>query len=232
MSEQPMGPGWWQASDAKFYPPETHPNYRSQPPGQPSFPAPPAQPPGAGPTPYRSGPYQSTPYQPAPAAEMSISEGLDKVRTAAKRLSATAWTLYLGLFVGVIAVFLTWQTGTDAVLGIDEETALGGVGKFAVILLSAGAAWCAVPAITGSRMVLWRLIGLSAAVGLLVVLAIVGLSGYSGVQDFTDATPSLGLLLYTAAVIASTVGVVRIWLLRPKAAGTPRPQAPPAAYGH
>lgn len=32
MSEQSQGPGWWQASDDKWYPPETHPDYRPPPP--------------------------------------------------------------------------------------------------------------------------------------------------------------------------------------------------------
>jgi hypothetical protein len=28
MSESPLGPGWWQASDWKWYPPEQHPDYQ------------------------------------------------------------------------------------------------------------------------------------------------------------------------------------------------------------
>jgi hypothetical protein len=44
MSDTAQGPGWWQASDGKWYRPEQHPNY--QPPAQPSAPpamqAPPA----------------------------------------------------------------------------------------------------------------------------------------------------------------------------------------------
>ena len=27
MSDTSQGPGWWQASDGKWYPPETHPQY-------------------------------------------------------------------------------------------------------------------------------------------------------------------------------------------------------------
>jgi hypothetical protein len=33
MSDQSQGPGWWQASDGKWYAPETHPNYVPPPPG-------------------------------------------------------------------------------------------------------------------------------------------------------------------------------------------------------
>jgi len=35
MSEVPQGPGWWVASDAKWYPPELHPNYVAAPPPRP-----------------------------------------------------------------------------------------------------------------------------------------------------------------------------------------------------
>ncbi len=32
MSDWAQGPGWWQASDGRWYPPETHPNFRPPPP--------------------------------------------------------------------------------------------------------------------------------------------------------------------------------------------------------
>ena len=32
MSDVSAGPGWWRASDDKWYPPEAHPNYRPPPP--------------------------------------------------------------------------------------------------------------------------------------------------------------------------------------------------------
>ncbi|MGI9601204.1 MAG: hypothetical protein ACR2QE_04935 [Acidimicrobiales bacterium] len=43
MSDQPHTSGWWKASDGKWYPPETHPDYRPPPP-PPSSPAPTAPP--------------------------------------------------------------------------------------------------------------------------------------------------------------------------------------------
>jgi len=59
MASSPEGPGWWQASDGQWYPPESHPNYR-----------PPAAPPTAPPTEqYQLPPTQPTPqYQAPPAA--------------------------------------------------------------------------------------------------------------------------------------------------------------------
>jgi len=35
MSDTQQGPGWWQASDGKWYPPETHPSRQAPPPIQP-----------------------------------------------------------------------------------------------------------------------------------------------------------------------------------------------------
>ena len=42
MSDMNQGEGWWQASDGKWYPPESHPDYLASPPG----PVPAANPPG------------------------------------------------------------------------------------------------------------------------------------------------------------------------------------------
>lgn len=39
MSDRPQGPGWWQASDLKWYPPEQHANYVA-PPSSPATPTP------------------------------------------------------------------------------------------------------------------------------------------------------------------------------------------------
>ena len=60
MSDVSQGPGWWQASDGKWYPPEQHPNYRPPPPPTapggafspmppPGVPASPTGPPWSGP---------------------------------------------------------------------------------------------------------------------------------------------------------------------------------------
>lgn len=41
MSDTPLGDGWWQASDGKFYAPEQHPDYTPPPPPPPPAGAPP-----------------------------------------------------------------------------------------------------------------------------------------------------------------------------------------------
>jgi len=64
MSDVSQGPGWWQASDGKWYPPELHPDAQGQPPGLPPYPgAGPGQPPGLPPYPG-AGPGQPPGYYP------------------------------------------------------------------------------------------------------------------------------------------------------------------------
>ncbi|HUI03652.1 MAG TPA: RDD family protein [Acidimicrobiales bacterium] len=49
MSDVSQGPGWWMASDGKWYPPERHPDYVAPAPPPPPAAPPPAPPPAAGP---------------------------------------------------------------------------------------------------------------------------------------------------------------------------------------
>lgn len=73
MSDAPQGAGWWQASDGRWYPPESHPDARSQqPPPGPSPTTPPSAGPASpppGPTTPPSGPPPGQPPMPGgPAA--------------------------------------------------------------------------------------------------------------------------------------------------------------------
>jgi hypothetical protein len=64
MSDQPQGPGWWQASDGKYYPPESAtppPGY-----GQPTYGQPTYGQPAYGAPAYQQGPYG---YGPTPAKQ-------------------------------------------------------------------------------------------------------------------------------------------------------------------
>ena len=79
MAHTPQGPGWWQASDGGWYPPELHPNHRPTPPSYvpPSY-GPPTSPPYAQPSygqpdsgqpPYGQPPYGQPPYGQPPYAQ-------------------------------------------------------------------------------------------------------------------------------------------------------------------
>ncbi len=66
MSDVSQGPGWWLASDGRWYPPESHPSFQPPPPTPPQSPPSFAAPPGPYPVgstayPTTSGPYSVSP---------------------------------------------------------------------------------------------------------------------------------------------------------------------------
>ena len=70
MSDVSQGPGWWMASDGKWYPPEQHPNYVAPPPPPAPPPAPPAAPPPGPPS--AAGPPPGSAVPPAPWAQPPV----------------------------------------------------------------------------------------------------------------------------------------------------------------
>lgn len=106
MSDTPQGPGWWQASDAKWHPPE-------QAPGVAPPPAP-APPPGYGPPPAPGAlPYGSTPgYGPPPQQYGAPPMGYAPVVAQGMSGCLKAFLVVLALGVlllvvgGIAAVFL------------------------------------------------------------------------------------------------------------------------------
>lgn len=80
MSDVAQGPGWWLASDGRWYPPETHPSVRAPTtppvPGQASFPVRP-------PVPFQSPPQQAT----------ARREGTSPPGAAGHRTSGSPWGL-------------------------------------------------------------------------------------------------------------------------------------------
>ncbi len=106
MSDTQSGPGWWQASDGKWYPPESHPGYRAPPSvpypnhGQ-QIPAPGHLPPTGSP-PWGS-PY--TPYRFAPPGAPFVTE---------RRTNGLAIASFVCSAVGIIPFFF----GLSCVVGI------------------------------------------------------------------------------------------------------------------
>jgi uncharacterized RDD family membrane protein YckC len=72
MSDVSGGPGWWQASDGRWYPPEQHPSYAPPPPPPTSPPPPPPGPPGS---PGQPGGPPPPPYPSAPGAAPAPTNG-------------------------------------------------------------------------------------------------------------------------------------------------------------
>jgi uncharacterized RDD family membrane protein YckC len=95
MSAQPQGPGWWQASDGNWYPPE----------GQVAAAAPPLPPPGVG---LQASPYPVAYGQPGPVAGAQLS-------TPGKRFGAyllDGVLVFVTLIIGwVIWSLIIWSKG-------------------------------------------------------------------------------------------------------------------------
>ena len=103
MSDTSGGPGWWQASDGKWYPAEQHPNYQA--PG----PASPPPPTGAGMPPATSG-AATAPGASRPAFSLDVNR-----LARAERITGIA-TLVL-----FISLFLPWYTYSFGPVSISAD---------------------------------------------------------------------------------------------------------------
>jgi hypothetical protein len=173
MTEAPQGPGWWQASDHKWYPPE--------------------------------------PPTPPPAAP---GQGLAAAKEIASRLSPTAWLLFGGFVIAVIATFFPLVTFSDGFLGMNSG--FNGMQRLVVFVLVGVAAWLAWPLVSGSQIAVNRLIGLSAADGVFAALMLYWFSEVSTInrqmEGLVDVSPGFGLMACGAAIVLIAIGVVRLWI--------------------
>jgi hypothetical protein len=107
--------------------------------------------------------------------------------------------------------------------GIPVQTPMGAAGtrsrgKFTLPAPIIAAAWLARPVLAGITMSGRRLIGLSAVVGVVVLRIPLWFATFRD-NDAASATTysyGFGLLLFSAAVIALAMGVVRVWMYRTK----------------
>ena len=108
MSDVSQGPGWWQASDGKWYAPELHPDYR--PPTVPTAPPPTPTPPIAAPptAPFPAGPTGPPPAAPAgppvvpPVGPATFPEATPPGRGGNARWIAIAVVVLIVVAAGVI----------------------------------------------------------------------------------------------------------------------------------
>jgi hypothetical protein len=105
MSDTPQGPGWWLASDGKFYPPESAPGGAAAP----GDPAPGSSPSGG----YQAGGYPSVGY-PSPGGYPSggyPAPGGSPYAVPYGAMPAAAPKWYENVAVVVIALFCCWPVG-------------------------------------------------------------------------------------------------------------------------
>lgn len=151
---------------------------------------------------------------PQGAGTQSPSEGLAAATGFAAKPTITAWLLFGGFVLAVIATFLPFVTVSAPIAGSVEVSARGDALGPVFVLVAVAAAF-AYPVLSQSQLAVWRLIGLSVVVGLLGILMIHWFSDASSSDDDgVNVSPASGLLLYGAAVIAMVVAVVRLWMVR------------------
>ena len=184
MSDASQGPGWWQASDLKWYPPEKHAEYK------PSWPPPPT----------RSASDSATPTDSMPSVV-----GGDPV-SIARRLSTPQRVVLGALVFGVVGLLMAWvSAGIVSVSGINSDD-----GKFLGVLLviSAGLlTWRvlrppAAPRSIGILLIIAWLGVLAFAVAEIIHVTTSHVSAFGTTIDF-----SVGSGLYLNA-ISAVVGLV------------------------
>lgn len=129
MSEAPQGPGWWQASDGRWYPPHTHPSYQQPAAGSPGAPGPAGYgAPGYGAGPGAPGPGvpgHGTPGPGMPGYGMSPGKGYQPARPSGSGVPK-------GLIIAGVIVLVVVVAGYAAVsyvlgrVGDKLENAVGG----------------------------------------------------------------------------------------------------------
>ena len=97
MSDVSQGPGWWQASDDKWYPPEQHPGYRPPPPP---------------PTDTGTSPQSVSAAGPAPQATLLTSGRMTRLR----------WINVAAIVGGAVGLLMAWGTAfIVSVTGLDTD---------------------------------------------------------------------------------------------------------------
>lgn len=117
----------------------------------------------------------------------------------AARMSVTAWIVVAGLVVTGVSTFLPFATESVRLFGEtlgSRGVPANGATKFVVIALVAIAVGLALPILSGSQVVVGRLIGLSVVIGLLAGLTIVWFNTVAAENDkglgVVELKPGLG----------------------------------------
>lgn len=189
MSDVSQGPGWWQASDGKWYPPQQQPGPAPQQQAPQGFAGPPgAGPAGAGPQGFSGPPAAGGPPGFGGPAGFGGQPGFAPAQTGGNPMG---WGVVGSAVVLIIAAFLPWASlgGLISVSGTDGD---GGItiflglvaGIMGVLAALQGKRWAGITAIVFGV--------LSFLVGLLNILDVSS-------TDFGEPTIGIGLWLTALA---------------------------------
>ncbi len=221
MSNTSQGPGWWQASDGKWYSPEQHPNYQPATPAQ----TPPAPPPQVASAPLGAGWWQASdgrwyapelqrnyPQPPGPLAAGFASSSTPKTsQTGAVRSGPSAeeriptWAIIgAGVVLG-LGSLLPWATATT-VLGNFSKNGTSGDGVLTLI--------CAGLVVVLGIVMLRQYLAVGWIVGGAIVSAVaLGIAVYDAIDlpvgnQYASVSVGFGLwLCIIAALVATGVSI-------------------------
>ncbi len=214
MSSASQGPGWWQASDGNWYPPEQRAGYEAPPPPAPAAPAPTPASPGA-------------PSWSAPAGQ-GFGNAQAALAGVVGKIPLAGWLVVGGLFAALIGLFLPIASASgDGVRLADAY--MPSWAQFIGLLFVAANLALAWATYNRPQTQQATLIALSALLGLMILHLIINWFTYSsdatsaGGDSGVDVSPGFGLLLYTLGLGVAAGGVVRMWMARSKAQPPPPP---------
>ncbi|MDA8185133.1 MAG: zinc ribbon domain-containing protein [Actinomycetota bacterium] len=200
MADSPHGPGWWQASDDKWYPPEDHPDYRPPPPKS-SRPDPPTH--SASGDEIASGFSGGTPAQPRYAAA-TAGAPMPKYHFDARRLATGDRLVGVATLVLFVALFLPWA-GLGFFGGYASVLALDGWMYLVFLVCLATMVYLALRAVNGLelRLPLPHRQVLAAGTGFMLFLTLIAFLTIPTLPHW-----SLGAFLGLVAAGAGFVGAI------------------------
>ena len=163
----------------------------------------------------------------SPGSSPPVSQSISVAMPQWGQVTKKGWWLLGGALLVFIGSLLPWaQASAGAVVAVSSQPGGGGVVIFLfLVICTVVAAWPLLTGVLSKR----RLLGTTAAVGLLTLFAITNWSDLHNVEQqaaggltggFVTVSAGSGLVLYTVGVVVLCVLVVRLWLFRRRAAPT------------
>jgi len=163
----------------------------------------------------------------SPGSSPPVSQSISVAMPQWGQVTRNGWWLLGGVLLVFIGSLLPWaQVSAGGVVGVSSHPGGGGVVVFLFLVICAVvAAWPLLTGVLSKR----RLLGTTAVVAILTLLAITNWSDLHNVQQqaaggltggFVTVSAGSGLVLYTVGVVVLCVLIVRLWLFRRNTAPT------------